>query len=85
MPHVTLPRIGTATAWRDAARGLLSGGITPEQVTWGDTTTPAGLFDDPCPAPSAGTVTVPRSFVSMADRVVWHSDPARFARLYAFL
>jgi len=85
MPHVTLPRLGTATAWRDAARGFLSNGIPPEQVTWGDSTTPAGLFDAPCPALPAGTVTVPKSFVSMADKVVWHSDPMRFARLYAFL
>lgn len=28
---------------------------------------------------------MPRSFVSMANTVVWHSDPSRFARLYAFL
>ena len=85
MPHVTLPRIGTATAWRDAARGFLSDGIPPDQVTWGDSSTPAGLFDDHCPTPPAGAVTVPKSFVAMANTVVWHSDPERFARLYAFL
>lgn len=85
MPHVTLPRLGTAEAWRDAARGFLNAGIPPEQVTWGDSTTEAGLFDDPAPALPAAAVTVPRSFVGMANTVVWHSDPTRFARLYAFL
>lgn len=85
MPHVTLPRIGTAYAWRDAARRFLAAGVPPEEITWGDTTTAPGLFDDPAPAPRAARITVPRSFITMADTVVWHSDPERFARLYAFL
>jgi DNA polymerase len=85
MSHVMLPRIGTAQAWRDAARAFLAAGVPPETITWGDSTTEAGLFDDPVPPTSGGTITVPRSFVAMADTVVWHNDPARFARLYAFL
>ncbi len=85
MAHVTLPRIGTAEAWREAARGFLTAGTPPDQITWGDNTAPAGLFDAPCPAPPAGAVTVPRSFVQMANTVVWHNDPERFARLYTFL
>lgn len=85
MPHVTLPRTGTASAWRDAARGFLSAGIAPDRITWGNTTTAAGLFDDVTPAPAHGTVHVPRSFVEMANTVVWHNDPERFARLYALL
>lgn len=85
MPHVTLPRIGTAQAWRDAARGFLNAHIPPEQITWGDSTTEPGLFETLVPTFVPGTATVPRSFVSMANTVVWHSDPSRFARLYAFL
>jgi DNA polymerase len=85
MPHVTLPRIGTAKAWRDAARGFLAAGVPPETISWGDSTTETGLFDDPAPPPPGGEITVPRSFVSMADTVIWHTDPSRFARLYAFL
>jgi DNA polymerase len=85
MPHVTLPRIGTAEAWRDAARGFLGAGIPPEDITWGDSKNEPGLFDDPAPLPPARTVHVPKSFVAMAQTVVWHRDPARFARLYAFL
>lgn len=83
--HITLPRIGTAQAWRDAARGLLADGVPPSDVTWGDTDTPRGLFDAPASVGTGRVVTVPRSFISMANTVVWHSDPARFARLYAVL
>lgn len=85
MPHVTLPRIGTAQAWRDAARGFLAEGVPPEAVTWGDSRIEAGLFDEPAAGVPTGAATVPRSFVALANTVVWHSDPARFARLYALL
>ena len=83
--HITLPRIGTATAWREAARGLLAAGVAPADVTWGDMETPRGLFDEPSTARPMGQITVPRSFLSMADSVVWHRDADRFARLYGFL
>ncbi|MBM1814153.1 UdgX family uracil-DNA binding protein [Pseudosulfitobacter pseudonitzschiae] len=87
MRTIALPRIGTAQAWRDAARGLLAEDVRPEDVLWS--------FDDPAQvdlfaaAPRRKTtpaqVTVPKSFVDMANRVVWHSDDDRFARLYTFL
>ncbi|EPX78893.1 UdgX family uracil-DNA binding protein [Litoreibacter arenae] len=82
---IVLPRIGTATAWRDAARGLLAEGVPPEEVCWGDDTATAGLFDTHTAPSSKRQVSVPRSFISMAETVVWHSDPQRFARLYEFL
>lgn len=85
MPHVTLPRIGTAEAWREAARGFLADGIRPEDITWGDTTVQAGLFDDIYAPPRVQAIKVPRAFIDMANTVVWHNDPQRFARLYAFL
>lgn len=92
--HITIPTLGAAAAWRREARRLLSVGVAPEQVNWGDDEGQGGLFDGaPDPArpvmsqPSAPlqTVMAPRSFIAMADSVVWHSDPSRFARLYAFL
>ena len=83
--HVTIPRIGSADAWRTAARGLLANAVEPDQVTWGDTATPRGLFDARGQIPAGGEVTVPRSFIQMANSVVWHADAARFAWLYAFL
>ncbi|WP_295315784.1 UdgX family uracil-DNA binding protein [Roseobacter sp.] len=89
MTHVVVPRIDAARAWRDAARDLLLSQVPPQEVTWGDTRQDRGLFDTPGPPgparPVTGSVTVPRSFLQMADTVVWHADPARFARLYAFL
>ncbi|QJF49669.1 UdgX family uracil-DNA binding protein [Roseobacter ponti] len=88
MRHVVVPRIGAARAWRDTARDLLLSGVPPEEVTWGGTGQDRGLFDTPGPgpaSPSSDRITVPRSFLQMADTVIWHSDPTRFARLYAFL
>ncbi|PVA08197.1 UdgX family uracil-DNA binding protein [Thalassorhabdomicrobium marinisediminis] len=86
MSHrITLPRIGTAQAWRDAARGLLGAGVPPADIAWGDEDAPAGLFDAAPAPPASGAITVPRSFLSLAQSVVWHSDPARFALLYRVL
>jgi len=85
MPHVTLPRIGTAEAWRTAARSFLTSGVPPEAISWGDTSVPAGLFDETCSVKPTAAPSVPRAFIDMANSVVWHSDPERFARLYAYL
>lgn len=85
MPHVSLPEIGTATAWRAHARGLLLDATPPETITWslGEAT---DLFaDTPHTAPKPGQLTVPKAFLSLAETVLWHSDPERFARLYALL
>ncbi|MFW8636281.1 UdgX family uracil-DNA binding protein [Cribrihabitans pelagius] len=97
MQRAELPRIGTAEAWRDAARGFLAAGIPPSGILWrsgageGEASGAAAagdLFADAAPAgPPAGqgAVSVPRSFLALANSVVWHRDPERFARLYAFL
>ncbi|PLS21512.1 UdgX family uracil-DNA binding protein [Neptunicoccus cionae] len=82
---VTMPAIGTAQAWRDAARGLISANVPPCDVSWGDETTPAGLWDSPPPPCTDKVLTVPKEFVSIARSVVWHSDPARFSLLYQVL
>ncbi len=87
MPHVTLPPIGTDRAWRDAARACLMAGMPPESVTWSRGAAVATLFDDDDAPPAAqpGEIRVPGSFVALAGEVAWHSDPERFARLYAML
>lgn len=86
MRHIVVPDTGTAAAWRQAARSCLSEGLSPADISWGNAQTERGLFDDQ-PAMGAAPVkmTVPRSFVSLAETVCWHSDTDRFARLYAFL
>ncbi|EYD72315.1 UdgX family uracil-DNA binding protein [Limimaricola hongkongensis] len=87
MPHIALPRTETDTAWRDAARGLLARGVPPEEVTWSRGDAAQDLFATPpeAVAPARSTIKVPRDFVDLARTVVWHSDPERFARLYAVL
>ncbi len=85
MRTVVLPRIGTAAAWRDAARGLAAAGIAPEDVAWRYGEAEPGLFDAEADIAPGTAFTVPRSFVEMAEAVVWHADPERFDRLYALL
>ncbi|MFP7674536.1 UdgX family uracil-DNA binding protein [Marivita sp. S0852] len=87
MQRIVLPRIGTDTAWRDAARGCLAAGVRPEDVTFTDPDSAGGLFDSAAapPAASLAELRVPKSFVALARSVVWHSAPARFDLLYLAL
>ncbi len=85
MPHITLPLTGTHRAWREAARGLIATRTPPEAVTWSHGAAAPDLFADPAPPPPPARIKVPESFVTLADTVVWHRDPERFARLYALL
>ncbi|MCY0092915.1 UdgX family uracil-DNA binding protein [Hoeflea ulvae] len=86
MRHIALPDTGTADAWRKAARACLREGLSPADVSWGTAQTERSLFDDqPIAGAAPVKMTVPRSFVSLAETVCWHSDADRFARLYAFL
>jgi DNA polymerase len=79
--------------WRQAARGLLAAGIAPAEVAWHEPGAPAGLFAGPPPpamptAPAKGPAAapaVPRDWLTMAERAIRHSDPERFALLYALL
>lgn len=86
MHTIPLPDRNTAGAFRTAARGLLAGGIPPEAVMWQYGRGAEDLFAGPqTPVAADAPVTVPRAFVVLMNGVVWHSDPERFARLYALL
>lgn len=86
MRHITLPDFGTAAAWREAARSCLTEGLSPADISWGSEASERSLFDDqPVSGAAPVKMTVPRSFVSLAETVCWHRDADRFARLYAFL
>ena len=85
MQHVIIPAIGADVAWRDAARQFLASGTPPSDILWGGPAAAPDLFATNPARPKAGSATVPRSFILLAQSVVWHSDPERFARLYAFL
>ncbi len=85
MPTIVLPVTGTARAWRDAARGLLSRGVPPEEVIWHHGAAAPDLFAGPPADTGTARAAVPATFVEMAETVCWHADPERFARLYALL
>ncbi len=85
MRSVVLPTLGTAKAWREAARACLAAGLPPEEVVWSYGEAPGDLFAGEGAPPAGQAGTVPRGFLELADTVAWHSDPERFARLYAFL
>jgi DNA polymerase len=71
--------------WREAARDLAEAGVPPEAVTWSIEGGDTDLFGDNASAPSAASFPVPRAFVDLARSAICHSDPQRFALLYAML
>jgi DNA polymerase len=84
---------GELAEWRAVARALLRAGTPPERVEWQQRDAAAGdLFAGPAngsalpaPDPRAPALTVPRAFMDLADAVICHSAPARFALLYRLL
>lgn len=85
MYHVDLPRIGTFEAWRGKARALRAAGVKPHEVLWTRGEPAGDLFADALPPEGDAPLTVPRGFLDLARMAIWHSDPERFARLYALL
>ncbi|MEX1235143.1 MAG: UdgX family uracil-DNA binding protein [Roseovarius sp.] len=88
MRQVSVPLIGAVGAWREAARGLLAAGVPPGDVLWnaeGQQEAPDLFGTEVSALVPTGDITVPRSFVALANSVCFHSDPQRYARLYALL
>jgi DNA polymerase len=86
MPEILIEP--TFEGWQREARRLLQQGVTPEQVTWIETSGSAipDLFGPAPPAdPPAGTVRVPRRFIGTARAVARHPAPERWALLYRVL
>ncbi len=84
--RITLPAEDDFEAWRDAARGLAEAGVPGHAVVWQVEGGDADLFggDVPPPPPGPG-FAVPRGFVALAKSAICHSEPERFALLYALL
>ncbi len=74
--------------WADKARRACAAGIRPEGLLWRGPSSPGSLFDgdeDVFPPNTQRRPSAPKMFSSIARRVICHSDPERFARLYRIL
>lgn len=79
-------------AWRSTALQACRQGLTPSEISWGIADRQHGLFDSDC-APGHGIDNTAKpldtealsGFFSMAERVICHRDPERFAKLYGLL
>ncbi len=80
---VTLRNADDLDDFRATARKLLSAGIAPGAIVWTSSETP-GLFAADLPQ-AAKTVSVPRSFVDLAELVICHRDEQRWPLLYQAL
>jgi uracil-DNA glycosylase len=76
----------TFSAWRDAARSLLSEKVPPSDILWTDQPSDVSLFAETA-APRA-TYPVPKvstAFLDVARSASAHTDPQRWAALYRLL
>lgn len=89
MHCVSMPRIGFAEAWRNAARDLLCHGVAPADVVWASEGEDRDLFEGlllplgrltPVARPS-----VPKPFLPLAEAAVCHACPERIAMPYRVL
>src|SRR3954467_15543740 len=83
MYRVDLTREDAFEEFRDAARALIGAGVPPADVNWrvgaGD------LLGGDLPPRGNATFNVPTAHLPLAQAVVCHSDPERFALLYELL
>ena len=89
MRRVTLAHEEDFEGWREAARPLALAHVPPAEVSWQVAGGATDLFardGEPPPQPTeGGAFSVPRAFLALAETVICHSDPERFARLYELL
>ncbi len=85
--RVTVSAPDDFDGWRDAARGLAEAGVPPSAIAWQVEGATGDLFggSDTSPPPAGPSFAVPRAFVELAEKAICHSDPERFALLYAML
>ena len=94
MRRVWLDGKGDFDEWRMAARGLLINGVPPDAVEWrlrdeaGADLFAVGEAETSVPEQAVAplpSLTVPRAFMTLAEAVICHSDPARLSLLYRTL
>ena len=87
---ISLEGRGDFTEWRDAARRFLSANVAPHEIDWRFRGEETGLFGfeegDRVPeVDGTASVNVPAAFLPLAQTIICHSDPSRFALLYRLL
>jgi probable DNA metabolism protein len=83
--RVTLAAPDDFHGWRHAARDLAEAGVPANAVVWRVEGGETDLFGSDAERTAAASFPVPRAFVDLAQSVVCHSDPERFALLYSML
>jgi len=71
--------------WRQAARALALEGVPPEQTIWSVEETTDLFAEAHDTASVAGSFSVPRALVALAETVIQAREPARFGLLYALI
>ena len=93
MKSVVLAHQVDFSGWRDAARRLALDGVAPEQVHF-SVGAPDDLFaqgadseapEEPHAAPAAGSFSVSRALVELAQTVIQAREPERFDLLYGLV
>jgi DNA polymerase len=87
MTRISLPRLGTFAAWRDAARLQAAAGTPPDQLSWQMEGAGWSLFDDALSeTPKAERqIKVPGSFIPLAKQLCAHRSLAAFDLAYRLL
>ena len=80
MQRITIKDPASLAEFREIARRLIAVNITPPAVLW-TAGAQDSLFDEGPPLPEPASFSVPASFMPLAEDVICHSDPERFALL----
>ena len=85
MKTIVLSEPDDFEGWRDAARDLADANVPARDVVWRVEGDSDDLFAAGSSVAPAASFAVPRAFVDLARDAICHSDPERFALLYALL
>lgn len=85
MRNVILNHAVDFDGWRAAARSLALQEVPPDDALWSVQETSDLFAEHHDSAPPAGAFSVPRALVGLAETTIQHSDPQRFALLYALI
>ncbi|MDB5650843.1 MAG: phage polymerase-related protein, partial [Hyphomicrobiales bacterium] len=90
MIAVDLTHAADFEGWRASARRLAEAGVAGEEIVWRVEGEARDLFADaaaslPAETAASRTLRVSRHFLDLAEYVVCHRDPGRFALLYRLL